>query len=444
MNDAPAPAPAGTSADANRPILPAPPLLPAMPPLPPAEPLALPAEASLPERPGAVDGVPPASALVVEVLAGAEAVAPADASAPPAADAVSTTATATPPPLLPPPLPAEPVSHPVVFHGRAEEFFRIWIVNTLLTLLTCGVFFAWAKVRKRRYLRGSTELLGHRFDYRADPLRLLLGHGVVLCLVLGYSLFGVVYPAVRFGVIGLGVILLPWIVVRSMSFNAHNTVYRGLHFRFNRSLSAAARVYLLEPLLIPFTLGLYYPAWQRSKRAYAISSHRFGDAYFSFHGDVGRFYSTYIAAGLIVVAAAMAGGFLIGVALARQPGVQPTLVQLIPFFVFYAFGFYVGRHLIYARLFNHVWNHTRLDAHRFEATLDPAKWLRLQLTNLGAMLVSAGMLYPWALMRAERYAASCLRFVPGGPVDRIRGMGGSAGSATGDMAAEFIGIDFGL
>ena len=343
-----------------------------------------------------------------------------------------------------PPPPAEPPAQPIVFHGKTEEFFRIWIVNTLLTLLTLGVFFAWAKVRKRRYLRGSTELLGHRFDYRASPVRLLIGHVVVLALVLAYSLFGVVYPWVRFGVIGLAALLLPWIVVRSMGFNAHNTVYRGLRFRFNRSLSAATKVYLLEPAMLVLTLGLYYPAWQCSKRTYAITNHRFGDAYFRFTAKVGRFYSTYFIAGLLLVIAAIVGS--VGMAILKNftGEIENTYVQLVPFFVLYGFGFYLSKHLIYARLFNHVWNNTRLDEHRFHARLDTNKWLGLQLVNLGAILISAGMLYPWAHIRAQRYVASCLEFLPAGSIDQIQRLGGSSGNATSDMAAEFIGLDFGL
>jgi uncharacterized membrane protein YjgN (DUF898 family) len=340
--------------------------------------------------------------------------------------------------------PAEPAAYPIIFHGRADEYFRIWIVNTLLTLLTAGVFFAWAKVRKRRYLRGSTELLGHRFDYRANPVRLLVGHVVVLCLVLGYSLFGVVYPAIRFGVIGIGIVLLPWIVVRSMTFNAHNTVYRGLRFRFNRSLSAALKVYLLEPVLIPLSLGFYYPAWQRSKRGYAINNHRLGDAYFHFEAKVGPFYGTYFLSGVILLGASVIGGVASSLIMKSQGGTQPTLVHLIPFFALYGLGFFITRHLVHARLFNHVWNHTRLDEHQFRASLRTGKWLGLQLGNLGAILGTAGLLYPWALIRTQRYAASCLQFVPAGPIDTIQRLGGSSGSATGDMAAEFIGLDFGL
>lgn len=330
-----------------------------------------------------------------------------------------------------------------MFHGKTEEFFRIWIVNTLLTLLTGGIFFAWAKVRKRRYLRGSTELLGHRFDYRANPVGLLLGHVVVLTLFLGYSLFGVVYPWVRFGVLGLGVVLLPWIVVRSLTFNAHNTVFRGIRFRFHCSLSAAARVYLLEPILLPLTLGFYYPAWQRSKKAYAISHHRFGDAYFRFEGASGEFYLTYLFAALIAGGALFLGGAIIGV-LQFKGGGALTPLQMLPFFALYGFGLFLARELIFARLFNHLWNHTQLDEHRFRANLRVGKWLGLQLGNLGAILASAGLLYPWAVIRAQRYAASCLVFEPAGPIDGIQSMTGAGGNATGDMAAEFIGIDFGL
>ena len=41
------------------------------------------------------------------------------------------------------------------FHGNGAEYFRIWIVNFLLTLLTLGVYSAWAKVRKK--LPGAIE-----------------------------------------------------------------------------------------------------------------------------------------------------------------------------------------------------------------------------------------------------------------------------------------------
>ena len=64
---------------------------------------------------------------------------------------------AAPPP--PPPVPHWParvqpmplVEHEFEFSGRGDEYFRIWIVNLALTILSLGIFSAWAKVRTERY-----------------------------------------------------------------------------------------------------------------------------------------------------------------------------------------------------------------------------------------------------------------------------------------------------
>jgi hypothetical protein len=37
------------------------------------------------------------------------------------------------------------------FKGSAKEYFKIWVVSICLTLITFGIFSAWAKVRKKRY-----------------------------------------------------------------------------------------------------------------------------------------------------------------------------------------------------------------------------------------------------------------------------------------------------
>ncbi|MED5348372.1 MAG: DUF898 family protein, partial [Pseudomonadota bacterium] len=40
------------------------------------------------------------------------------------------------------------------FHGEGGEFFRIWIVNLVLSIVTLGIYSAWAKVRTKRYFYG--------------------------------------------------------------------------------------------------------------------------------------------------------------------------------------------------------------------------------------------------------------------------------------------------
>ncbi len=354
------------------------------------------------------------------------------------------------PPAAPPPLPETPEPTPTVarfeFLGSEQEYFRIWIVNTLLTLLSLGVFSAWAKVRKRRYLRGSTRLLGHAFHYTARPGRILIGNILVAAVFLCYSFFGSVYPLAKFFAIVIGVTLLPWVVVRSLSFNAHNTLHRGMRLRFRSGLTEAFVVYLFLPLLIPLSLGFYYPAWLRRKQAFVTANHRYGDAFFSFHGTNGTFYAAVIVGGLMVFTGAVATGFLIGLYTAGEGQPPPQNFVLAATILLYGSAFYTSRHYIFPKVFNHVWNHTQLDEHRFRATLPAGRWMALQWTNLLAIICTAGLAMPWATIRSNRLLLSSLALELETPdaLDRIDTMGDVRGSAVGDSAAEFIGVDFGL
>jgi uncharacterized membrane protein YjgN (DUF898 family) len=347
-------------------------------------------------------------------------------------------------PAEPPPLATAPVPASFVFHGDSHEYFRIWIVNAFLSVITLGVFSAWAKVRKRRYLRGNTELLKHRFDYTADPRRILIGNTVVVVIFLAYGLFGAVYPAVRLIAFGVGVALLPWIVVRSLSFNAHHTVWRGMRFRFHPSLSAGVMVYLLQAMLIPLSLGFYYPAWARARDEFRIGRHRIGTAYFRFETRSGQYYGPYLAAGGMVLAAAIIMGVCAALMVSVNGGHVPTTTQLLPGLMIYGAALYVAKHFIFAQLFNRMWDGTRLDDHRFHGKMQTGRWLAMQLGNLGAIIGTCGLLYPWAVVRSTRYALSCLELHLAGPLDTISRVGTGDGSAVGDTAAEFAGLDFGL
>jgi len=347
----------------------------------------------------------------------------------------------------PPPIPAAPPAperHTFVFHGREAEYFRIWIVNTLLTLLTFGVFAAWAKVRKRRYFRGNTELMGHRFDYRADPRRLLIGNIVVASLFAAYAFVGQVYPFAALGALAVGIVLLPWIVVRSLAFNAHNTTYRGMRFFFYQPAIGAAALYFGQFFLVLITFGLLYPGWLRKQRMFVINHHRLGDAFFNLEAPVGQFYIAHLVAGAILIPAALLGGMITAGIAATNRGHVATPAQLAPFFVIYGLAFFIAKQIVFARLFNHTWNHTRLDQHRFRADLETDAWLKLQLLNLVAVVGTAGLLYPWAQIRAARHALSHLHFEPAGSLDRIERLGRNTGSAFGETATEFAGLDFGL
>ena len=61
------------------------------------------------------------------------------------------------------------------FEGSATEYFKIWIVNVLLAIVTLGVYSAWGKVRTESYFYGNTIVNGSSFRYTGDPVKILKG-----------------------------------------------------------------------------------------------------------------------------------------------------------------------------------------------------------------------------------------------------------------------------
>ena len=80
------------------------------------------------------------------------------------------------------------------FMGSGKEYFKIWIVNLILSILTLGIYSAWAKVRTNRYFYGNTQLAGSGFEYHAKPLAILKGRLIAVAILLVYVLVGNMFP----------------------------------------------------------------------------------------------------------------------------------------------------------------------------------------------------------------------------------------------------------
>ena len=79
-------------------------------------------------------------------------------------------------------------SLPFTFSGKASEYFSIWIVNVCLTIITLGIYSAWAKVRNNQYFYGNTQIDGASFQYLADPIKILKGRIIAFIAFVAYYL----------------------------------------------------------------------------------------------------------------------------------------------------------------------------------------------------------------------------------------------------------------
>jgi len=183
---------------------------------------------------------------------------------------------------------------PVVFTGKAGEYFGIWVVNLLLSIVTLGIYSAWAKVRRKKYFYNNTLIDGVGFDYHAKPIAILKGRIIAVVLFVLYQVLAQFSPIVGALLLILFLAALPWIVVRGMTFNARNSSHRGLRFDFDGTYGQAALTFVVYPILIFLTLGLALPFVMQRLNKFAFEHHKFGLSRFQMNALVKDFYMVYL------------------------------------------------------------------------------------------------------------------------------------------------------
>jgi uncharacterized membrane protein YjgN (DUF898 family) len=348
----------------------------------------------------------------------------------------------------PPDPPAVDLSpRPFAFTGSGGEYFRIWIVNLLLSVVTLGIYSAWAKVRRLRYFYGHSSVAGGSFGYHASPIAILKGRLIAYAVVFVLAVLGQVAPLAASALYFPLLMLMPIVLVRAFRFRAANSSYGGIRFGFDGLESEAYRVFLFWPMTVPFTLGLAYPYVTKRQREFFVSESRHGHSQFGLELPTGGVYRIYLLAGL-----AMLVWFSIGIATfvgaaatdgIRDPDAIPGARVLIAIALLYA-GIGVTVVAVRTAFENLVWNHTRLDQHRFESRLRAGRMFWLYATNVLGILVTLGLFVPWARVRLARYRAESLALLPGGPLVSVSVSGGLEAAATGAELSDAMDLDFGL
>jgi uncharacterized membrane protein YjgN (DUF898 family) len=205
---------------------------------------------------------------------------------------------------------------PIIFQGKASEYFGIWIVNLLLSLVTLGIYSAWAKVRRKKYFYNNTLIENVGFDYHAKPIAILKGRIIAFLFFIGYSFSGHISPFLPALFMLIFFIALPWLIVRGSLFNARNTSHRGLRFDFVGTVGKAFKVFVGLPLLILPTLGLIMPYASHQKNQFLMNNYRFGKSPFVMQSKVKDFYKVYlflmIVPLILIIIGIVIGAFLRG------------------------------------------------------------------------------------------------------------------------------------
>lgn len=369
---------------------------------------------------------------------------------------------------------ALPQRFQVEFTGTGGEYFRIWIVNLLLTIVTLGIYSAWAKVRKMQYFYRNTRVDGAIFDYHGRPWAILKGRIIVLVLVIAYNVsfqFSLIIGAVVALALALA---MPWLLAQSQRFRLYNSSYRGLRFRFLGTVREAYAIYGI-PLLVLLVMGgalgqlnlqvahggqpgnvavgvlivggailfLLLPYMHFRFKRYQHANSAFGNTLSTFAGKVSRFYLYYgIGLAMLLGAAVLVFGSIALLGPGRRGG-GTIFSMTLGIVLFYAVLLALGPYLA-ARVQNHVWSATRLGPVGFESAVRARKLVWIILSNLMLIVLTLGLFTPFAAVRVARYKLQSVAVLSDDDLANFVGASASEVTAVGEGAADLFDVDFAL
>ena len=198
----------------------------------------------------------------------------------------------------------KPQTYRFEFFGKGSEYFAILIVNWILTLITFGFYYPWAKAKRLKYTLGHTALNGERFNFAGTGIEMFSGFiklmlfEVIVIVVFFALIFGVGFLNIWVGIL-LGylflfsslLVLYPLVIHGGFRYVMQRTTYRGIRFGYRGDRTTLFKNSIKWSLLTIITFGIY-SFWEAMKmRRYTHQNVRYGDAEFDNKGDGGDFFA---------------------------------------------------------------------------------------------------------------------------------------------------------
>jgi uncharacterized membrane protein YjgN (DUF898 family) len=355
-------------------------------------------------------------------------------------------------------------SHGLSFSGSGAEYFRIWIVNLVLTVATLGIYSAWAKTRRLQYFYRNTQLAGASFDFRGDPKAILRGRILAVALLATYHYaFGF---SLKVGVVTVALLLagLPFMMRSALRFRLSNTVYRGLPFGFAGGIKEAYIVYLVPVAIFVLpgalvalmprsplvgTIFLLYLCWPLMHGAMKTYQHKHlmaGDQPATFTLGTADLAKPYVRAFLIGLGVMVIVGLAIGLSVYLARGQKPTaFISFIPVILgivlAYLYMLLMGPYIL-VRMNNLAWSATSFPGVRITCAMRVWPYLRLQTVNVLLTLLTLGLFRPFAIVRTWKYRVAHVTVdAPDGFEQAVLAARRPPAAAAGDGIADFLGVD---
>ena len=348
------------------------------------------------------------------------------------------------------------------FSGKGSDYFKIWITNLALTIITFGLYYPWAKARRQRYFWAHTVVDGHSLGFHGKATSMFKGYAIASVLAIIYyalSEFAPIYQIAMFAFLAL---IYPILFRASLRFLLLNTSWRGLRFRFLGSVQQSywylAPIMLISflltatPLMVVYFTGADFndifnitdtkywwaigmllvttfllvligvPLAYFKIKKYQKDFYSYASLKTQFNGTGWQFYKILIKTVGVSMIAGMALGTIFGIlaiafAFAMTAFADNSFMQIITGFAMTAA--FVANYLLIgvivnsyftSRHFNFFWGKLTANGLKINANLQLKKLIFLNAKNYILIVLTLGLYYPFAKIASTKLQVESLNF----------------------------------
>lgn len=305
------------------------------------------------------------------------------------------------------------------FHGTGSELFGIIIVNWLLSIITLGFYYPWAKAKQLSYMFGATSLNNDRFAFHGTGKEMF--KGFIKALIIFVVLYGILIVSmmnqllyIGLGIFYLGLIaLVPLAIHGTYKYRMSRTSWRGIRFGYRGERGELFSVFIKGILLTVLSIGIYGSWFAMNLRNYIFSNIKFGNIEFKSNASGSRYFVLVLK------------GYFLSII---------TLGIYSFWWMSEIFAFYV----------NNITMHKDEQEIRLKSTATGVGFLGLILGNLIIIVFTLGLGFAWTQVRTMNFIANNIELEGNIDLDTINQTEEEFTDATGEDVSDFLDLDITL
>jgi uncharacterized membrane protein YjgN (DUF898 family) len=299
------------------------------------------------------------------------------------------------------------------------EFFKIWIVNLILQIVTLGFYYPWGKANQLQYLYGHTVFENDPFQFHGTGKEMFIGFiKAIVCIVVILGIFSMLtvmgFQVLAFLVYILSLLsIIPLVIHGSYRYRMSRTSWRGIRFGYRGDKKELYGIFIKGMLLTLVTFGIYGSWFVISIRNYVISHIKIGNAKFRYDGNGADFFVLNLV------------GYLL------------TIVTLG------IYGFWWQKNM-FEYYVNHLTIENGEERIYFRSLATGGGFFSLLIVNMLMIIFTFGLATPWVVVRTLRFVFDNIELQGDLDLNKLIQTEDNFTDATADDMADFFDFDIAI